>query len=88
MTRQRNSDALPPSARDKPWMSVMVRLEQYVKLKEIAEFRELAMGRILQEFIDAECDRVIKEARAEAQEPERKESDVSDHRPVTSRYRF
>ena len=88
MVIRRNTTAVPPSARDKPWMSVMIRLEQYVKLKEIAEFRELAMGKILHEYIDAEFDRIIQEARAEAQEPERKESDVSNNNPVIRRYRF
>jgi len=69
-------------------MSVMVRLEQYVKLKEIAAFRGIAMGKVLQEFIDQEFEKVLHEARAMAHEPGRKESDVSDHHPVIHRYRF
>jgi hypothetical protein len=69
-------------------MSVMIRLEQYVKLKEIAEFRELAMGKILHGYIDEEFDRIIQEARATAHEPVRKESDVPNNNPVIRRYRF
>ena len=69
-------------------MSVMVRLEQYVKLKEIAAFRGIAMGKVLQEFIDQEFDKVLHEARATAQEPVRKESDVPNNNPVIRRYRF
>jgi hypothetical protein len=69
-------------------MSVMVRLEQYVKLKEIAAFRDIAMGKVLQEFIDHEFEKVLHEARATAHEPVRKESDVPDHNPPVRRYRF
>jgi hypothetical protein len=69
-------------------MSVMIRLEQYVKLKEIAAFKGIAMGKVLQEFIDQEFEKVLQEARATAQEPERKESDVPDHIPIIHRYRF
>ena len=69
-------------------MSVMIRLEQYVKLKEIAAFKGIAMGKVLQEFIDQEFEKVLQEARATAQEPVRKENDVSNNNPVIRRYRF
>jgi hypothetical protein len=69
-------------------MSVMIRLEQYVKLKEIAAFKGIAMGKVLQEFIDQEFEKVLQEARATAQEPVRKESDVPNNNPVIRRYRF
>lgn len=81
--------AAPPATRDKPWMSVMVRLEQYAKLKEIATFRGVAMGKVLHEYIDQDFERMLDQARAKAHEsPTRKESDVSDHNPPVRRYRF
>ena len=81
--------AAPPASRDKPWMSVMVRLEQYAKLKEISTFRGMAMGKVLQEYIDQGFEKMLDQARAAAHEsPTRKESDVPDHNPPVRRYRF
>lgn len=89
MVTERKSTAVPPPLRDKPWMSVMVRLEQYAKLKEIAAFRGTAMGKVLHQYIDQDFEKMLVEARTTAHDsPTRKESDVSDHTPPVRRYRF
>lgn len=44
----------PPSRRKTPWATIMIRMEHYVMLKELAEFYKCSIGRAAMGLIQIE----------------------------------